>query len=68
MQNIYIRIAFLVITMFANLLADENDLRFKVISARDGLSDNEITSISDDVAGFYGWGQKKDSIDTMDMT
>ncbi len=59
MQNIYIRIAFLVITMFANLLADETDLRFKVISARDGLSDNDITSISDDGRGFLWLGTKE---------
>ena len=59
MQNIYIRTAFLVITMFANLLADETDLRFKVISARDGLSDNDITSISDDGRGFLWLGTKE---------
>ena len=59
MQNIYIRIAFLVITMFANLLADETDLRFKVISARDGLSDNDITAISDDGRGFLWLGTKE---------
>ena len=59
MQNIYLRIFLLIISMFANLFADEADLRFKAISARDGLSDNDITSISDDGRGFLWLGTKE---------
>ena len=46
----------MVITTFANLFADETDLRFKVISARDGLSDNDITIKSpNDGLSPYEW-------------
>ena len=41
------------------LWGSEVDFRFKTINTRDGLSDNEITSISDDGRGILLLGPKE---------
>ena len=38
------------------LLADVNNFRFEVITTRNGLSDNEISAISNDGRGFIWLG------------
>jgi len=53
MFKFFIPVVMLVCTL---LFADVNDFRFEVITTRNGLSDNEISAISNDGRGFIWLG------------
>ena len=45
-------IQLITISIFGVLFADQTSFQFEIINTRDGLSDNEITSVTNDGRGF----------------